>query len=67
MTDIYTAAKRKMDKYDIAHWRSDLFLRKNALSIALINRFDQRECVREFVDDIDGDVWFVIGFAYISS
>ena len=65
MTDIYAAAKRKMDKYDIAHWQSDLFLCKNAISIALISQFDQRACVREVVDDVDGDVWFEIFFAYL--
>ena len=66
MTDIYAAAKRKMDKSDIAHYQSDLFLRKNVISIALINQFNQRECVREFLDDVDGDVWFEIFFAYLS-
>ena len=65
MTDIYRAAKRKMNQYDIAHSQSDLFLRKNAVSIALIKRFDYRECVREFIDDVDGDVWFEIFFAYV--
>lgn len=62
--DLYTAAKQRMDKWDIAHCQSDLFLRKNSVSVKLMAQLDQRAGVREFVDDIDGDVWFRIHFAY---
>jgi hypothetical protein len=64
-TDIYTLAKEQMKQEDIWHWQSDLYLRKNAISIALVRRYNQRACVTEFVDDIEGDVWFNIPFAYL--
>ena len=62
--DIYEVAVKHMDKYDIAHWQFDLFLRKNETSIKIINKFVQRESVGEFVDDVDGDVWFKVFFGY---
>ena len=64
MTDIYTAATKCMDKWDIAHWQFDLFLRKNETSIKIINKFIQKESVGEFVDEVDGDVWFKVFFGY---
>jgi hypothetical protein len=64
MADIYEVAVKHMDKYDIAHWRFDLFLRKNETSIKIINKFVQRESVGEFVDEVDGDVWFKVFFGY---
>ena len=65
LTDIYTAAKEVMQKGDIAHWQSDLYLRKNSVSIGLVKHYEQRACVKEFVDPVDGDIWFEIGCAYI--
>ena len=62
--DIYEVAVKRMDKYDIAHWQFDLFLRKNETSIKIINKFVQRESVGEFVDEVDGDVWFKVFFGY---
>ena len=64
VTDIYTAATKFMDKWDIAHWQHDLFLRKNETSAKIISKFVQRESVGEFVDEVDGDVWFKVFFGY---
>ena len=62
--DIYEVAVKRMDKYDIAHWQFDLFLRKNEISEKIISKYAQKEGVGEFVDDIDGDVWFKVFFGY---
>ena len=62
--DIYEVAVKRMDKYDIAHWQFDLFLRKNETSEKIISKYAQREGVGEFVDDVDGDVWFKVFFGY---
>ena len=64
VADIYGVAVKRMDKYDIAHWQFDLFLRKNETSIKIINKFVQKESVGEFVDEVDGDVWFKVFFGY---
>lgn len=65
MTDIYAMAKNEMKPCDIEHWQYNLYLRKNPVSTALVKRFDQREGVSEIVDDIDGDVWYVVGYEYL--
>ena len=62
--NIYDVAVKYMDKYDIAHWQKDLFLRKNAVSAKIISKYAQRDGVGEFVDDVDGDVWFRVFFGY---
>ena len=62
--DIYEVAVRRMDKYDIAHWQKDLFLRKNDVSVKIISKYAQKEGVGEFVDEVDGDVWFKVFFGY---
>jgi hypothetical protein len=62
--DIYEVAVKRMDKHDIAHWQFDLFLRKNETSEKIISKYAQREGVGEFVDDVDGDVWFKVFFGY---
>ena len=64
VADIYGVAVKRMDKYDIAHWQKDLFLRKNEVSVKIIGKYAQREGVGEFVDDVDGDVWFKVFFGY---
>lgn len=62
--DIYEVAVKRMDRYDIAHWQFDLFLRKNETSEKIISKYAQKEGVGEFVDDVDGDVWFKVFFGY---
>lgn len=62
--DIYAVATKRMDKWDIAHWQHDLFLRKNETSVKIIGKFVQRESVGEFVDEVDGDLWFRVYFGY---
>ena len=64
VADIYDVAVKHMDKWDIAHWQKDLFLRKNEVSEKIISKYAQREGVGEFVDDVDGDVWFKVFFGY---
>ena len=66
MTDIFREAKEVMLPEDITHFGSHLYLRKNKLSARLIRQFDQRGCVREVLDQIDGDAWYVIWYAYPS-
>ena len=62
--DIYEVAVKRMDKYDIAHWQKDLFLRKNDVSVKIIRKYAQKEGVGEFVDDVDCDGWFRVFFGY---
>lgn len=64
VADIYEVAVKYMDKWDVAHWQKDLFLRKNEVSAKIIGKYAQRDGVGEFVDDVDGDVWFKVFFGY---
>lgn len=65
MSNIYAAAVTQMHPEDIAHYESDLYLRKNPISMRLVEQFEHGACATEFVDPIDGDVWFNIALAYL--
>ena len=64
MTDIYERAVREMDAKDIAHWQSDLYLRRNAISEKLISEYKFKANVKQFRDQIDHVIWYDIPFAY---
>lgn len=49
---------------DIDHWNSDLYLRKTPETEAIIDGYEFKGQVTTFVDEIDGDVWYEIPFAY---
>lgn len=49
---------------DIDHWNSDLYLRKTPETETLIDGYEYKNQVTTFVDEIDGDVWYDIPFAY---
>ena len=64
MVDIYQEAKAVMQPGDIYHCGSDLYLRKNKISVNLVDQFEQVASVGEFIDQVDGDVWLRIWYAY---
>lgn len=64
LVDIYSAALEVMKPGDIAHYGMDLYLRKNEAAIYLVNQFEQGASVREVEDQVDGDIWLMIWYAY---
>lgn len=61
---IYQEAVEKMDPEDISNWQSDLYLKKNPISIELVKSYQFKENVKGFVSQIDNEIWFDIPFAF---
>ena len=53
-----------MDKNDIDHHESDLYLKCNGLSETLVNEHEFKCNVTRFRSPIDGCLWFDIPFNY---
>lgn len=64
MLNIYEEAVNTMDAKDIDHHCSDLYLRVNKQSQALVNAYDFKNLVEVFIDEIDHVPWYDIPFAY---
>ena len=64
MIDIYGEALETMPAEDIAHHCSDLYLRVTPASTALIEKYDFRQNVTTFIDQIDRVLWYEVPFAY---
>ncbi len=65
MKNIYKQALMKMSEKDIDHYNSDLYLRVNSISKKLIQKYNFKENVETFVDEIDHELWYDIPFAYL--
>lgn len=65
MMNIHEQAKKQMKSKDIDHWQSDLYLKVTPISEKLVDKYDYKNLVTTFIDNIDHDLWFEIPFAYI--
>lgn len=61
---IYQSAVELIDAKDIDHHESDLYLRKNEVSQQLVEQYENKDYVLTFIDEIDGQWWYEIPFAY---
>ena len=66
MTSIYQEAIKKMDKKDIDHYCSYLYLKVNKTSKSIINNYEFKDAVTTFIDDIDNEEWYDIPFGYMN-
>lgn len=64
MLNIYDRAVETMEAKDIDHHYSDLYLRVNEKSRALVAEYDYKNLVETFTDQIDHVLWYDIPFAY---
>lgn len=49
---------------DISHWNSDLYLRVTPETTAIIDGYEFKNQVSTFIDEIDGNPWYEVPFAY---
>lgn len=63
-TDIYTAALQALPPEDIDHHETDLYLRVTEASKRLVSEYAYRQHVTTFKDNIEGQLWYDIPFAY---
>lgn len=66
MVAIYFEALKSMPLKDIDHcnFGSDLYLRVTPKSKALINQYEYKNLVHQFVDNIDHELWYDVPFAF---
>lgn len=64
MTNIYEEAVRSMNPEDIANWQTDLYLKVTPESRRLVEKYDYKNLVETFIDNIDHELWYDIPFAY---
>lgn len=62
--NIFKQARELMDASEIDHYRADLYLKVTPVSVALVGRYPYKGNVTTFRDQIDGEQWFDIPFAY---
>lgn len=63
--DIYEVEVKRMDKVRYRALAEGLVSQgRMMVSVKIISKCAQREGVGEFVDDVDGDVWFKVFFGY---
>ena len=65
MKNIYQEAIKKMDKKDIDHYCSNLYLKVNEISKNIIDNYEFKDAVSTFIDDIDKEEWYDIPFGYM--
>ena len=66
MTNIYQEAIEKMNKKDIDHYCSNLYLKVNEISKNIIDNYEFKAAVSTFIDDIDKEEWYDIPFGYMN-
>lgn len=64
-SNIFEQARELMDASEIDHYRTDLYLKVTPVSVALVGRYPYKGSVTTFRDQIDGEQWFDIPFAYM--
>ena len=66
MINIYEEALKNLPSADIDHtsFNSDLYLRVTPASKALVDKYEYKNLVSTFIDNIDHVLWYEIPFAY---
>lgn len=62
--NIHKLAAENMPPEHIAHWYSDLYIKKTPFSERLIRNYEYRRFVTVFCDQITGAPWYEIPFCY---
>lgn len=62
--DVYAVALATLPPEDIDHHASDLYLRKNPKSTAIIKRLENKALLSTFRDP-DGVIWYELPFCFI--
>lgn len=65
MVDVMAELKEKgVPSNDISHWCSDLYLRVTPTTKEIVSRYEFKNLVTTFIDNIDKVLWYEIPFAY---
>ncbi len=64
MKTLYETAVELMNKDEISHHESDLYLKITPVSLELVGNHEFGCNVTRFTSKIDGRLWFEIPFAY---
>lgn len=62
-SELYQAAVDQMPPEHIDHWCSDLYLKVTPTFRALLYKYQFKNLVHVFVDQIDHELWYDIPFA----
>ena len=47
-----------------AHWQTDLYCKLTPATEKIVSQYEYLQNVERFVDNIDGEIWYDIPFAY---
>lgn len=64
--EFYQEAIKVMKVDEIDHYATDLYLKVNENSNDLVNRFEYKQNVTKFRDEINHELWYEIPFVYIN-
>lgn len=69
LSDVLSIARKYMSSEEIDHHGNgygmdDLYLKKTEISKAIIDNIKTRSLITEFVNQIDGTVWYDLPFLY---
>lgn len=53
-----------MKENELDNWTTDLYVLKNDISTKWISQYKYKTNVTTFIDEIDGNIWYEIPFAY---
>lgn len=62
--NIYEIVEANMPPEEIAHWCSDLYIKKTPYSESVISNYQYKNLVHVFRDQITGAPWYEIPFCY---
>ncbi len=62
--EICDEMRKALPEKDIDHWQSDLYVRMTLASREIIDRYEFKNLVSAFIDQIDHVQWYEIPFAW---
>ena len=65
--DIFPAVSAVLAPEDWDHHYSDLYCKVTEDTRAIISKYEYKRCVSTFIDNVTGQLWYDIPFAYPGS
>lgn len=63
-SNIHRILAEGMPKEHISHWYSDLYVKVTPFSKEIVSKYEYKNLVTTFVDQIDNELYFEIPFCY---
>lgn len=63
--EVYQIAAANMEPEHIGHYATDLYLKVNDISRAIVGALENRALLSMFRSEIDGQLWYEFPFCYI--